>query len=81
MLIINEVVRDVLFVKLPQAIKEKLIIKIVSSDGADVMITEYGEGCEDMLKVNTTELKNGTYFIQVLYGGKFSIKTFVKSRI
>lgn len=78
MLIINEIVRDVLFVKIPKAISESVIVKIINSEGSELLVTEYKNGCAETIEVNTRPLKNGMYFFQLIYGKRFLVESFVK---
>ena len=75
---LNEKVRDVLFIKLPDLFFSELELKISSLEGKVLRLELFKDVYDSLLKIKTGSLEKGTYVIQMAYKGMFVAKTFEK---
>lgn len=77
-IILNEKVKDVLLVKLPDLFFPELELIISSLEGKIVLKEMMNDVYESLLKIKTESLDKGTYVIQMVSKGKFIAKSFEK---
>lgn len=77
-MILNEKVKDVLLLKLPDFFYPEIELSISSLEGKIVIKQILSNVYESLIKVKTESLEKGTYIIQMASKGKFIAKSFEK---
>ncbi|HMS69510.1 MAG: hypothetical protein WAT92_14620 [Saprospiraceae bacterium] len=76
--ILNEKVRDVLLIKLPNLFFSELEFTISSLEGKVLKLEYMKDVYESLVKIKTGSLEKGVYVMQMAYQGMFVAKTFEK---
>lgn len=77
-IILNEKVKDVLLLKLPDLFFPELELTVSSLEGKVVFRQMMSNVYESLLKIKTESLDKGVYVLQMVYKGKFVAKSFEK---
>jgi hypothetical protein len=77
-LIVTRTVKDVLFVKIPEFVKEHMTLEILRMDGIKVFENKLSRNDNAMVEIPLAHIKSGTYLIHINADNKFVVDTFEK---
>lgn len=77
-IIVTKTVKDVLFVKIPEFVKEYMTLEILRMDGIKVFENILVRNDDAVVEIPLANIKSGTYLIHINADNKFVVDTFEK---
>ena len=77
-ILVQKRVKDVLFVKIPEFVKEYMTLEILKMDGIKVFENILHKDSENIIEIPLNSIENGTYLLHINTGDSFVVDTFVK---
>ena len=76
--LVHKKVKDVLFVKIPEFVKEYMTLEILKMDGKKVFENIHLRDEDNILEIPIQAMESGTYLIHINTGDSFVVDTFIK---
>lgn len=77
-ILVQRRVKDVLFVKIPEFVKEYMTLEILMMDGKKVFENILQKENENVIEIPIQNIEKGTYLLHINNGNTFVVDTFVK---